>query len=221
MTARELKREIDLMIFDLDGTLTDSLTDISRSANFALVSVGLKELPEEQIREYIGDGIPQLLRRCIETQAECSDGLLNRAEALYRPHYDEHCLDHITLYPNVRETLDFFAAKTKAVISNKMESFTIKILNGLGLMKHFQAVIGGDTFPERKPHPRPVNHLLTLFSAKRDRTVIIGDGHQDILCGKSAGIVTCAVTYGFRQSPELQTADYRIRDLTELNELFI
>lgn len=220
MTARDMKREIDLMIFDLDGTLTDSLTDISRSANYALTRVGLKELPEEQIRDYIGDGIPQLLRKCIESQSECSGDLLDRAEAYYRPHYDEHCLDHITLYPNVRKTLDFFSAKTKAVISNKMEGFTIKILNGLGLMKHFKAVIGGDTFPERKPHPRPVIHLLGLFSAKPGRTVIIGDGHQDILCGKSAGIVTCAVTYGFRQSPELQSADYRIRDLIQLNELF-
>ena len=220
MTARDMKREIDLMIFDLDGTLTDSLTDISRSANFALARVGLNELPEEQIREYIGDGIPQLLRKCIEKQTEFSDDLLIRAEAFYRPHYDEHCLDHITLYPNVRETLDFFSAKTKAVISNKMEGFTIKILNGLELMKHFKAVIGGDTFPERKPHPRPVNHLIKHFNVIPARTVIIGDGHQDILCGKSAGIVTCAVTYGFRQSPELLSADYRIRDLIDLTELF-
>ncbi len=208
------------MIFDLDGTLTDSLTDISRSANYALGKIGLRPLPEEQIRGYIGDGIPQLLRQCIETQAGFTDELLRLAETHYRPHYDEHCLDHITLYPNVKETLRFFSGKTKAVISNKMESYTVKILSGLGLREHFESVIGGDTFPKRKPDPMPVNRLLERFSAKPERTVITGDGHQDILCGKSAGILTCAVTYGFRQSPEFRKADYRIRDLIELTDLF-
>ncbi len=208
------------MIFDLDGTLTDSLTDISRAANYALEKTGLKPLPEEQIRDYIGDGIPQLLRMCIETQTECTEELLGRAEMHYRPHYEEHCMDHIIMYPNVKETLRFFSGKTKAVISNKMERYTLKILDGLGLADHFRYVIGGDTLPRKKPDPMPVNHLLGHFSAQPERALITGDGHQDILCGKAAGILTCAVMYGFRQSPELQSADYRIRDLVELTGLF-
>lgn len=208
------------MIFDLDGTLTDSLTDISASANYALRQIDLDELPAEQIRGFIGDGIPQLLTACINTQTACTPELLKAAEAYYRPHYEEHCLDHITLYPGVRESLEFFSSKTKAVISNKMEIYTEKILISLGLRNFFQSVIGGDTLPARKPDPLPVRHLLERFSVDPSRAVIIGDGHQDVLCGKAAGILTCAVTYGFRQSPELESAGFIIHRLFELTEIF-
>lgn len=212
---------VDLLIFDLDGTLTDSLRDISRSANYTLTQLGFEPLPEEQIRSYIGDGIPQLLERCLNTHTVCTSELLDRAVEIYRPYYNAHCLDHVTLYPHVREILDWFSEKIKAVISNKMESYTEKILQALNLRGYFKAVIGGDTLPKRKPDPMPVLELLKRFDVPASRAVIIGDGHQDVFCGKSAGIYTCAVTYGFQQSPELAQADFRVDNLMEIKSLFI
>jgi phosphoglycolate phosphatase len=211
---------IDLLIFDLDGTLVDSLDDIVESVNHTLGTLKLHPLPKVEIRGFVGDGIRNLLIRSLRTQIEPSEALIEKAGEIYWAHHDVHCLDHVILYPHVTDTLKFFAAKKKAVISNKSEHFTNKILRALNVSAYFDVILGGDSLPKKKPDPMPVHHVLEFTKVGRARAVIIGDGPQDMACGRAAGIRTCGVTYGFRTKEELGAADFVVGDLMELKNIF-
>lgn len=215
-----LVTEVDLLIFDLDGTLVDSLEDIVNSVNFTLSELGLKQLEKPQIRSYVGDGIKTLLARAVGTQEAVSEELVEQARKIYYEHHEQHCLDHVTLYPHAVEIMKHFSTKKKAVLSNKSERFTKKILSGLGLASHLDLIIGGDTLADKKPNPMVIEHAISVLKAPKSRTVMIGDGSQDIRCGRSAGVLTCGVTYGFKAAEETNDADFRINDLIELTNLF-
>ncbi len=211
---------IDLLIFDLDGTLVDSLDDIVQSVNHTLAQLGFRPLQKQEIRGFVGDGIENLLIRSVESQAEASTAVIRQAAEIYTGHQDAHCLDHAKLYPHVRQTLEHFGPKKKAVISNKPEYFSKKILTALDAAEFFDVILGGDSLKERKPDPEPVRHILKLLSVENRRAVIVGDGRQDIACGKAAGISTCGVTYGFRSKEEISDADFVIDNLFELSKIY-
>lgn len=211
---------MDLLIFDLDGTLVDSLDDIVNSVNFTLLQLGCDKLSRDEIQSYVGDGIKTLLIRAVGTQAKVSEELVERARKIYYEHHEEHCLDHVRTYPHAQEIMVHFASKKKAVVSNKSERFTKKILQGLGLSAYLDLIIGGDTLSEKKPDPLVIEHVVSLLKVEKRRTVMIGDGHQDIQCGKAAGVLTCGATYGFKPAEDTIDADFRINGLIELKNLF-
>jgi phosphoglycolate phosphatase len=212
--------KIDLLIFDLDGTLVDSLDDIVQSVNHTLAELRFDALSKSEIRSFVGDGIRNLLLRSLHTRTESADGVIARAEKIYWDHHEVHCLDHVRVYPHVEDVLDYFSAKKKAVISNKSEHFTKKILNALHVAAYFDIILGGDSLPEKKPSPMPVNHILKSLRIEKQRAVIIGDGPQDLACGKAAGIRTCGVTYGFRSRQEVEGADFVVDDLKDVTKLY-
>ncbi|NOX35969.1 MAG: HAD-IA family hydrolase [Calditrichaeota bacterium] len=213
------KLSLDLLIFDLDGTLVDSMTDIVRSANFTLQQLGWPPLPAATIQSYVGDGIRRLVQRCLAHYTEVTPEMLERALDIYFQFYDQHCTDHAQVYPGVMETLVFFQHKKKVVLSNKGAYYTQKILQALGLAPHFDLILGGDSLDEKKPHPQPVFHILDRLKVVRDRAMIIGDSPQDIQSGKAAGIFTCGVLYGYRPAEMLTGADYTIRSMLELQHI--
>ncbi|KAB2880272.1 HAD-IA family hydrolase [bacterium] len=212
--------DIDLLIFDLDGTLVDSLDDIVSSVNHTLPQLGLDILSRDEIQSYVGDGIKMLLIRAVGTQADVSDDLVERARKIYYEHHEQHCLDHVHMYPNALEVMEHFRSKKKAVVSNKSERFTKKILEGLGLASYLDLIIGGDSLSSKKPDPLVIEHTVSLLKVEKRKTVMIGDGHQDIQCGKSAGVITCGVTYGFKPVEDTKDADFSINDLMELKNIF-
>jgi phosphoglycolate phosphatase len=212
--------EIDLLIFDLDGTLVDSLDDIVGSVNFTLSEMGLKQLERPQIRSYVGDGIKTLIARAVGTQEPVTEELVEKARKIYYEHHEVHCLDHVRMYPNVLEVMEHFASKKKAVVSNKSERFTKKILEGLGLASYLDLIVGGDTLSDKKPNPIVIEHAVSLLKVSKNRTVMIGDGSQDVQCGRAAGVLTCGATYGFKPAEDTKDADFRINDLIELKKIF-
>lgn len=212
--------KIDLLIFDLDGTLVDSLRDIALSVNFTLQKLGLQPLPEKQIQSYVGDGISLLLSRCLQTQREPTKSLLKEALNVYENHHIEHCLDHATLYPDVENVLSYFQNKNKVIISNKPEIFTKKVVQGLGLAPHFDILLGGDSLQEKKPSPMPILYVLDKLRRQSRSAVMIGDGQQDILCGKAAGVWTCGVTYGFHAQDSVADADFIVDQIGKIKLLF-
>lgn len=212
--------EVDLLIFDLDGTLVNSLDDIVSSVNYTLPQLGLDRLPREEIQSYVGDGIKTLLIRAVGTQVDVSDDLVERARKIYYEHHEKHCLDHVRMYPNVIEIMKHFGLKKKAVASNKSERFTKKILDGLGISYYLDLILGGDTLSKKKPDPLVIEHTVSLLKVDKNRTVMIGDGRQDVQCGKAAGVLTCGVTYGFKPAEDTKDADFRVGDLIELKNLF-
>jgi phosphoglycolate phosphatase len=189
---------MDLLIFDLDGTLIDSRLDLANAVNAMRSHLGMSLLPIELVSSYVGNGAPVLVGRALgehATEAELRNGL-----AFFMEYYGAHDLDDSTLYPGVRESLDRFreAGKPMAVLTNKPTAMSRAILEGLGVGGHFFRVIGGDSFEQRKPHPIGVETLMQEAGVDRARTMMVGDSSVDVATARNAGIACCGVTYGFK-----------------------
>ncbi len=210
---------VDLIIFDLDGTLVDSTLDIAQTTNYVLQQLNLSPLPVEQIRSFVGDGITRLVERSLETQTRVTPELLNRALQLYYAHHEQHLTDFTRPFPGVVETLQFFHQKKKVVVSNKAERFSRKVLQNLKLQHFFDLILGGDSLSVKKPNPEVIHYVLKKTQVNPQQAIIVGDGPQDIQCGLSAGIYTCGVTYGFRPLEELKGAYFLINAIAELQKI--
>jgi phosphoglycolate phosphatase len=123
----------------------------------------------------------------------------------------------------VEEVLDVYAKKSLAVVTNKVERFTLKILEGLGIRDRFEAVLGGDSMKEKKPHPGPILRVLETAGLPARRAVYIGDSGIDIAAGKAAGTWTCGVLYGLRPESEIREAapDAVVASALEIPQRFV
>ncbi len=210
-------KSLSLLIFDLDGTLVDTLDDITASVNYTLARLDKKPLLRESVRQFVGDGVERLLARAFGT-----DNPPPEAVSLYKSHHRAHLIVNSRLYPSVRETLEYFRSIPLVVISNKSSEFVMPVLERLGIRSCFAECFGADSGLPLKPAPDLVLHALSRFSAAKEAAALVGDGTTDIRAGKAAGIITCAVTYGFRTETELRSLnpDYVVRDLAELKTIF-
>jgi len=211
-------KNINLILFDLDGTLIDSLDDLTNATNHMLLSLGRAAATREQVRGYVGQGARRLVERAMPdaSAAELEQGL-----SRFLCHNEEHIADMTHLYPGVVETLTALrdAGMTLVVVSNKNVALCIKVLTALGADGFFASVIGADSLPERKPSPEPLLKVLRDFDVPPTRAVMVGDSINDIAAGKAAGMVTIGCTFGYGDLEEIGDADYLIDSLPELLEL--
>ncbi len=210
---------IDLIIFDLDGTLIDSRKDIAHCVNWVLGDMGLPAIDHETIYSYVGHGVRDLMAGALE--AAHGDHSYERALELFDKHYTEHLLDHTALFEGMPEVLQRFRDKAMAVITNKPQKYTDSIISGLGLNDYFKTVLGREACPNPKPHPEPVLKVLESLPNRKERSIIIGDTEVDIEAGKQAGILTCGVLFGFGKEELVRAAepDYIVEDVNALMEL--
>lgn len=210
---------VDLLIFDLDGTLADTKQDIAMAVNLTLQAFGLPPKEPTVIYGYVGDGVRKLLHRAFEGQP---DGLYERALKVFRQHYLAHLLDTTQFYPGVMEVLDHFKHKKKAIATNKPFEYTQKIVSGLGVGDRFDLVLGGDSTLHLKPHPAIIQEVLDRLGVQGKRAVMIGDGVNDILAARAAGTKSCAVGYGLGQPEDLLAAkpDFFCARLKDLPGIF-
>ena len=211
-------KPIRLLIFDLDGTLVNTLEDITHSVNFTLGRLGRPLLQLDTVRQYVGDGMEMLLTRSLGGHA----GLLEEAKGIYTNHQSRNLVVSSRLYPGVRETLEHFRSLPLAVVTNKTLEFSEPLLEQLGIRPYFGMIIGADAGLPLKPAPDAFLSIMRNLAVPKEHTVVVGDGTTDIRAGKAAGITTCAVTYGFRSEEELRRAgpDHIIHDFSELKGLF-
>ncbi len=207
---------LKLLIFDLDGTLTDTAQDIADAINYALKPFGQKIYSVEETKAMVGSGISKLLESLIPVTDPASKEMVTNR---FLEYYSEHLFDNTKAYPQVKETLSRLTPYKKAVVSNKREGFSKSILDRLGLLNFMDIVFGSDSVPEKKPSPVPIFKLLEKFGVSQKETVIIGDSNYDIAAGKAAGIRTIAVTYGFRKRETLKDADFIIDSFDELLDI--
>lgn len=193
---------IDLIVFDLDGTLVDSLPDLAAAANFALRRLGLPEHPLEAHRKMIGAGEHNFVRRFLGPEHQHFFG---EALRLYLEHYSRHLGDRSRLYPGVQETLDRLSPLTLAVLSNKREDFSQQIVQLMGIGDFFALVRGGDSYGVLKPSPEGLGTLIRELDQDPSRTLMVGDKPEDVLAGRAVGTHTAAMTYGYGE-PEAITA---------------
>ena len=189
---------MDLLIFDLDGTLIDSRLDLAQAVNAARAHMGAPLLENDLVCSYVGNGAPVLIRRALGEQASEAD--VRQALEFFLDHYRRHALDYPTLYPGVRDSLDRLraAGKRMAVLTNKPTEVSRAILAGLGVGDHFLRVYGGDSFAFKKPNSIGVETLLQEAGVARERTMMVGDSSVDIRTARNAGVKSCGLTYGFQ-----------------------
>lgn len=213
------KHPVDLLIFDLDGTLIESKWDIATCVNLTLGELGLPLRTQEEIFGFVGDGIKRLLRLAV---GESNQSRYEDALRVFRGHYLEHCLDRTRYYPGIEAVLAHFARKHKAVATNKSIEYTRVILNGLGI-HHYVHVVGGDEGFGLKPEPGMLLAIMEKLGVPKERAVLIGDSTNDIKGGHNAGMKVCAVGYGMGNREKMAACEpeWFIETPEELTEVFI
>ena len=195
-------RQIKLLIFDLDGTLIDSRLDLVHSVNATLRHMKRPELPDHVIASYVGDGAPALIQRALGEEA-ANEQLVRSGLEYFLAYYREHKLDHTTVYEGVKEALVAIRNSSNgiprqmAVLSNKPVRPSQAIVEALGLSGFFMRVYGGNSFASKKPDPEGAKAIMQEAGSLPGETLIVGDSAVDVVTGRTAGLWTCAVTYGF------------------------
>ena len=207
----------ELLIFDLDGTLIDTRQDIADSANIMLAHYDLEGKSVDEVTGYVGDGIAKFVERCI------GDAKLDFDEAvsMFKSIYTSHLLENTKPYPGIKELLDKLYMYRKAVLTNKAHGPSEAIINGLGLATFFEMVVGGDTLPRKKPFPDGVNHILEKMAVDRGKTLLVGDGRNDILTAAECNIQSIYVGWGFSDDGSMSdlNPDFSIDHPHELLEI--
>ena len=202
-------------IFDLDGTLIDSKTDLVNSVNAMLREIGRKELPTATIAGYIGHGAPQLIASALGSDSKEADR--KAALSIFLAHYEKHNLDATCAYPGVEEALVALSNRPMAVLTNKPLKMSVQILEGLGLAKFFSAIYGGDSFEKKKPDPSGALSILKEFSTDPGQAAMVGDSDVDIQTARNAKMHAVVVTYGFGNYDRCANpADLYLDRLTQL-----
>lgn len=191
-----------LVMFDLDGTLVDSVPDLARAIDQMLAALGRVPAGEAKVRQWVGNGADMLVRRALSDSAEpiaLEDELFSAARELFFAAYAQCNGRYSALYPGTRELLDHLRAEQvpMAVVTNKPEAFTHPLLQQLGLADYFPLVIGGDSLPNRKPHPEPLLMAIGQQACEVSQALMIGDSRNDVEAARAAGCPVVGVSYGY------------------------
>jgi phosphoglycolate phosphatase len=210
-------RRVDLVVFDLDGTLIDSAGDLAASVNAALerLAPGTPAVPLERVRTFVGEGAGVLVARTLAAAGVSVS--TEKALPVFLECYGARLLDTTVLYPGVRESLDALCDRTLAVLTNKPGGMSRRILEGLGVAGRFTRICGADDVPAKKPDPAGLRMLLDETGIPPASAALVGDSAIDVRTGRAAGVLTVGVTYGLDPS-SLAAAppDVLIVDLREL-----
>jgi len=210
--------EIKLVIFDLDGTLIDSLDDLTDAVNVMLGRFGRPCRRKDEIKEMVGQGARNLVERAL---GNAGPEEVDRALPVFLDYNLAHIADRTRLYPGVTETLQALKrdGRSFAVITNKNERHCRTLLSVTGIDGYFEAVMGADSYPIRKPSPEPLLKIMADLAVAADAVVMVGDSINDISAGNGAGVITIGCRYGYGEAEELAEADYTIESFAQLLEL--
>lgn len=189
---------MSLIVFDLDGTLVDSRLDLAESTNEMLETYGAPPLPVDTVAAMVGEGAKVLVARALEASGLTGDVL--DALRRFREIYDRRLLVHTRPYEGIEQVVSGLANEhTLAVLTNKPEAPSRRLLDAFGLVPHFQMVMGGDSGPARKPDPAGLQALMQELGAPPARTWLVGDSMIDVETARRAGVRMCVALYGFGQ----------------------
>ena len=190
-----------LVMFDLDGTLVDSVPDLAAAVDEMLLSLGRLPAGREQVRNWVGNGARVLVRRALAgglAHEHIDEALTEQALELFMQHYaDNHVLTEV--YPGVRPVLNWLREQQveMAVVTNKPERFVAPLLDEKGLGGYFRWIVGGDTLPQQKPDPAALLHVLQLARVDAAHALFVGDSRNDVLAARAASVPCVALSYGY------------------------
>ncbi len=207
-------------IFDLDGTLIDTRKDLTTAVNILRRSYNLPPIDVKTVTSMVGDGIKKLVERSISEAGKVD---IEKALQIFNEAYSKHLLDNTHAYQGILDVLESLknSGKKIAVNTNKADKFAIEILKKLGMYSYFDIIIGGDSVSRKKPDPEGIFTIIENLKVDVSESLMIGDGKNDIIASKKAGIKSAYVMYGYTTINDISelSPDYFISDPQEI--LFI
>ncbi|ATE58711.1 phosphoglycolate phosphatase [Thauera sinica] len=197
------------VLFDLDGTLLDTIGDLAEAANRMLAELGRPLRSQEEIHGFVGKGIPNLVRRCLTENTHAGEDEIEAAVLVFRRHYHVVNGASTRIYPGVLETIGELRAHSVklAVVTNKAEAFTLPLLERMGIAGHFDTVVSGDTLPVKKPDPAVLHLACARLGVAAGEALMIGDSANDALAAQGAGMPVLLVTYGYSEGMPVDTIE--------------
>ena len=198
------------VLLDLDGTLLDTVGDIATAANMMRASLGFAPLDPAVIKSFVGKGIANLVARTLkDTVGEVGPTALKVAVANFERQYDKCFGDTSIAFPGVVDGLNALREKgfRLGCVTNKAEKFTLPLLEKSGLGSYFEITLSGDSLPEKKPHPLPLQHAAMFFECNPAELLMIGDSVNDAQAARAAGCPVFIVPYGYNEGMELRGLD--------------
>ncbi len=190
-----------LAIFDLDGTLVDSIDDLVLSANETRKLYNLSPLSKNEIASFVGDGLNKFVQRLFnDVSIELEEAIVN-----FKKKYFIHLTDNTRCYQGMPECVEQLKKSgfIVGILSNKTEKLSKLVVEQLWEKNPFDFIYGGDSFPEKKPSPLPIVEILQKFNGDKNNSFMVGDSCNDVISGNKAGIKTIAVTFGFNGTSHL------------------
>ena len=207
---------ISTFIFDLDGTLVDSVPDLANALNKALLDVGMTTFDEGTIRNWVGNGARVLVQRGLAGNTDgksdskqsksISSELIEHTFQRFLYHYDLNVCQDSRLYPHVYDTLKALSSKgyTLALVTNKPKRFIAPIVEAFNVEPFFSLFIGGDSLKEKKPSPLPLNHVCKTLNVDVNACIMVGDSKNDIVAANAAGMRSVGLTYGYNYGEDIR-----------------
>lgn len=209
-------------IFDLDGTLVDSLPDLLRALNRLLAENGRRALVAGEVRMMVGDGVHKLVERGFDATGESAGARLDGLAARFVELYEGHTIDHSRPFPGAEQALAALLEQGwgLAVCTNKPYQASVEMLDGLGLSRYLKVVTGGDSTPYKKPDPRHILATVEALGATPAQAVFVGDSPNDAEAARAAGLPLVLVTFGYTRVPVAELgADALVDNLADLPAL--
>lgn len=209
MTGLQLFWARPVRVFDLDGTLVDTLPDLTSALNQALSDLGLPPVPAAVVRHSLHGGIEgsvDAALQALSAPAALRELLLSR----YQLHYERRPAQLSQAFPGVHEVLRRLRARGErlAVCTNKKQALAQRVLGSLGLAPYFSVVVGADTCSQRKPHPAPLLHALGVLGASRSQSLLVGDSTVDLACADAAEVDCLIFGGGYGDVPSERRFDH-------------
>ena len=216
----------EMVLLDLDGTLVDTVPDLSYCLDNMLREFSLPEAGETKTREWVGNGIEQLVKRGLtdDFDGEPDTSLFEKALPIFIDCYRENACKHSQLYAGVSEGLEYLLSNNFKLgcVTNKLSQFTNTILETLDIQSVFGIVISGDTLPRKKPDPLPLLHAAEFFAVDPAQSLMVGDSVNDVNAARAAGFQVLCVSYGYNLGQDIHLAnpDYVVDSLADLVNIF-
>ncbi|KZN45432.1 phosphoglycolate phosphatase [Pseudoalteromonas luteoviolacea] len=201
----------NVLLFDLDGTLIDSVPDLALSINQMLHELDMKPYPTDTIRSWVGNGAAVLTKRALSGHIDINPDLdpayVEKALSIFLAYYEQNVCVDTTLYPNVKSTLETLHRDgyRLVIVTNKPEQFVRPILKHLGLDNLFEMVVGGDSLPKRKPDPMQLIYVCETLGVKASSCLMIGDSKNDIFAATAAEMQSIGLTYGYNHGEDINS----------------
>lgn len=200
-----------MILIDVDGTLVDSVPDLTFCVDEMMVRLGREPWGEARVRNWVGNGVERLVQRALtgDLVGEPEESAYQAAYPIFLELYADNTSKRSRLYPGVKEGLDYLrgAGYRLGCVTNKAERFTVPLLKDLGVYDAFRIVVSGDTLPYKKPHPAPLLHAAEFFQVAPQHALMVGDSISDVKAARAAGFMIACVPYGYNHGNDIRLAE--------------